>query len=174
MKLVASADFHTRKIRDLAEYEFRIREKKNNMTNEEKEKQSNQHRENMEQMQKQAAELAETLRIKPRRVSQIRFRIASQKAQSIAARFGLDMCAEMSARGGFIRFFTDDFTAENLWGDRRELRQLLKFMKWADGVSVQEADEEREGQLLIELTFRFCKLIGKGRKRYKNLEQLLL
>ncbi|MBQ8314024.1 MAG: hypothetical protein IJX84_12570 [Clostridia bacterium] len=174
MKLIASANFHTAKMRDLEEYERRMREEKANMTEEEQESRAKEHKANMEQMKKQAKELMGTLRIKPRRVNMMRFNIASQRAQSIAARFGLDMRAETTAKCGLLSFFTEDFTSDNLWNDQKEMRQLLKLMRWADSVSIQEADEEREGQLLIELTFRFCKLIGKDRKRYKNLEQLLI
>lgn len=170
MKLVASADFHTMKMRDLEEYERRTREEIESMTEGELAK---KHKANMKQMKMQVEELANTLRVKSRRVSIMKFSIASQRAQAIAARFGLDMRSEMTARVGLIRFFTEDFTSDNLWGDQKNMRQLLKLMRWADSVSIQVADEELEGQLQIELIFRFCKLTGKYRKRHKNLEQLL-
>lgn len=74
---------------------------------------------------------------------------------------------------GRICFYADEFLADKLWREHKALRLLLKYSKWADSVSIALGEADREGQCVVELTFRLCRLTGKGKDKDKNLEKLL-
>ena len=172
MKAIISADYYTDKTREIREYERKIQEQNALMTDNEHKAATEKRMASMEQLRKQLTELKESVHVRKRRLSVMRFQSAAQNAQSIAERFSLDVRVVKNGHYGFVRFYTDDFISDRLWKDQQYLKPMLKYMRWADSVAISQCEKKREGQFVIELTFRLYKLVGKGRLRYKNLEKL--
>ncbi|MBQ8616033.1 MAG: hypothetical protein IJ418_00845 [Clostridia bacterium] len=168
MKIIASADYYTESVQEMEALERRLQ-------GEPAYKGATEQRDIVvaEQMKQRVDELSKTLRIRPRRLGFIRFYIVAKNAHLIAEGLGADMRAIQNVRYGRVYFYADEFLADKLWKDHKSLRLLLKYSKWADSVSIALGEADREGQCVVELTFRLCRLTGKGKDKYKNLEKLL-
>lgn len=168
MKIIASADYYTEKKQEIEDFERRLR-----MESAEKNVTEQQSKAAMEQMEQRLDKLRKTLRIKPRHLGLIRFHIVARNAHVIAESLGADMRATQNVCCGRICFYADELLADKLWREHKALRLLLKYSKWADSVSIAVGEADREGQCVVELTFRLCRLTGKGKDKFKNLEKLL-
>ena len=82
------------------------------------------------------------------------FRWASKAALIVAENFELNVTVEEGSDTGFIRFKSDQVLSERIWKDQKYRNQLLRMMRWADGVWIDTVQEYDEQLIQISLSYK--------------------
>lgn len=114
------------------------------------------------------------LRIKPRRFKTWRFHHAGNQGLRVAKRFGMDVLVAISRGCGHIHLWAENLYSDTDWNDRKYLRLLSALIRTADLVTIEQADEEdRQGQVHIELSYRLMRVYSTKDGTRQNLDRFL-
>lgn len=161
MKLIASRNYYQKKNWDRVEIEREVRDEMLRMTPEEKAADDLEAKAQWARIYDKYMEMAaNTLEVR-NPLTTLFFRWASKAALVVAENFEMNVNVEEGSDTGFIRFKSDQVLSERIWNDQKYRNQLLRMMRWADGVWIDMVEEYDEPLIQISLSYKTTMSIKK-------------
>lgn len=154
MKLIASRNYYQKKNWERVEVEREVRNDKLRMTPEEIAADDLKAKAQWAQIYEKYEEMAANTIVVRNPLTTLFFRWASKAALIVAENFELNVTVEEGSDTGFIRFKSDQVLSERIWKDQKYRNQLLRMMRWADGVWIDTVQEYDEQLIQISLSYK--------------------
>lgn len=161
MKLIASRNYYQKKNWELVEVEREVRNDKLRMTPEEIAADDLETKAQWARIYEKYEEMAANTLVVRNPLTTLFFRWASKAALVVAENFELNVTVEEGSDTGFIRFKSDQVLSERIWKDQKYRNQLLRMMRWADGVWIDMVQEYDEHLIQISLSYKTTLSIKK-------------
>lgn len=153
MKLIASRNYYQKKNWDRVEIEREVKDEMLRMTPEEKVADDLEAKAQWARIYEKYEEMAANTLVVRNPLTTLFFRWASKAALVVAENFELNVTVEEGSDTGFIRFKSDQVLSERIWKDQKYRNQLLRMMRWADGVWIDTKEEH--GQILVQIALSY-------------------
>jgi len=154
MKLIASRNYYQKKNWERVEIDREVRNEKLRMTPEEKAADVLEAKAQLARIYAKYEEMAANTLTVRNPLTTLFFRWASKMALEVAENFELNVTVEEGSDTGFIRFKSDQLLSERIWKDQKYRKQLLRMMRWADGVWIDTVEEYDEPLIQISLSYK--------------------
>ena len=163
MREVAKRFYFQKKNWESVEILREVRDDDLRMSPEEKAAHERQALQQLEEIQVKCAELATNRRYIKAPWLTLLFRWATKASLLVAEQFEMNVIVEEDDHTGIIRFTTDQIISERIWRDQRYRNRLLWLMRWADGVWID--NKEENGQTLVQIALSYKTALAK---RFRN------
>lgn len=154
MKLIASRNYYQKKNWERVEIDREVRNEKLRMTPEEISADELEAKAQFARIYAKYEEMAANTLVVRNPLTTLFFRWASKAALAVAENFELNVTVEEGSDTGFIRFKSDQVLSERIWKDQKYRNQLLRMMRWADGVWIDTIQEYEEQLIQISLSYK--------------------
>ena len=152
--MIASRNYYQKKNWERVEVEREVRNDKLRMTPEEIAADDLKAKAQWAQIYEKYEEMAANTIVVRNPLTTLFFRWASKAALIVAENFELNVTVEEGSDTGFIRFKSDQVLSERIWKDQKYRNQLLRMMRWADGVWIDTVQEYDEQLIQISLSYK--------------------
>ena len=154
MKLIASRNYYQKKNWERVEIDREVRNEKLRMTPEEISADELEAKAQFARIYAKYEEMAANTLVVRNPLTTLFFRWASKAALAVAENFELNVTVEEGSDTGFIRFKSDQVLSERIWKDQKYRNQLLRMMRWADGVWIDTVEEYEDKLVQISLSYK--------------------
>ena len=154
MKLIASRNYYQKKNWERVEVEREVRNEKLRMTPEELAADDLEAKAQWERIYAEVKKTAAKTLVMRNPLTTLFFRWASKAALVVAENFEMNVTVEEGSDTGFIRFKSDQVLSERIWKDQKYRNQLLRMMRWADGIWIDTIEEYDEHLIQISLSYK--------------------
>jgi hypothetical protein len=161
MKLIASRNYYQKKNWERVEIDRAVKNETLRMTPEEKAANDLEAKAQWERIYAKYEEMSANTIVVRNPLTTLFFRWASKAALGVAENFELNVTVEEGSDTGFIRFKSDQVLSERIWNDQKYRNQLLRMMRWADGVWIDTVEEYDEPLIQISLSYKTTMSIKK-------------
>ncbi len=154
MKLIASRNYYQKKNWERVEVEREVRNEKLRMTPEELAADDFEAKAQWERIYAEVKKTAAKTLVMRNPLTTLFFHWASKAALVVAENFEMNVTVEEGSDTGFIRFKSDQVLSERIWKDQKYRNQLLRMMRWADGIWIDTIEEYNEHLIQISLSYK--------------------
>ena len=154
MKLIASRNYYQKKNWERVEVEREVRNEKLRMTPEEIAADALKAKAQWARIYAEYEKTAAKTLVVRNPLTTLFFRWATKAALVVAENFELNVTVEEGSDTAFIRFISDQVLSERIWKDQKYRNQLLRMMRWADGVWIDTIEEYDEHLIQISLSYQ--------------------
>lgn len=154
MKLIASRNYYQKKNWERVEIDCEVRNEKLRMTPEEISADELEAKAQFARIYAKYEKMAANTLVVRNPLTTLFFRWASKAALAVAENFELNVTVEEGSDTGFIRFKSDQVLSERIWKDQKYRNQLLRMMRWADGVWIDTVEEYEDKLVQISLSYK--------------------
>lgn len=154
MKMITSRNYYQKKNWERVEIDREVKNETLRMTPEEKTAEELAAKAQWEQIYAKYKEMEAHTRVVRNPLATLIFRWASKTALVVAEHFELNVTVEEGRDTGSIRFKSDQVLSERIWKDQKYRNQLLRMMRWADGVWIDTVEEYDEHLIQIILSYK--------------------
>jgi len=154
MKLIASRNYYQKKNWKRVEIDRELRNEMLRMTPEEIAADDLASKAQLARIHAKYEEMAANTLVVRNPLTTLVFRWASKAALVVAENFELNVTVSEGNDTGIIRFKSDQVLSERIWKDQKYRNQLLRMMRWADGVWIDTVEEYDEQLIQISLSYK--------------------
>lgn len=156
MREVAKRFYFQKKNWETVEILREVRDDDLRMSAEEKAAHERQALQQLEEIQVKCAEYAANRRYIKVPWLTLLFKWATKASLSVAEQFEMNVIVEENDHTGIIRFTTDQIISERIWHDQQYRNRLLWLMRWADGVWIDNKEENSQTLVQIALSYKLA------------------
>lgn len=161
MKIIAKRFYYQQKNWEFNDIKRQVHEEESRMSPEEKEESVRNHQLQLEHLHTALQEREAATKYLPAPILFGIFRRSIAAALSVAEHFDMNIVVESDDHRGIIRFVTDQIISERMWKDQKYRKQLLRLMKWSDGLWIDPITEDDQHLIQLSLTYRIVRATVK-------------